>query len=83
MVLKNIKFIDYFPLGLSELPKIFTLPSSSKKGHFPYLFNTKGNENYIYPLPAKEYHSPNTMKPEEENKFLEWYKEHELDLFDM
>jgi G:T-mismatch repair DNA endonuclease (very short patch repair protein) len=86
MEVGNIKFIDslnYFPMPLKSLPKAFGLGDDFKKGYFPHLFNTKANENYVGPLPAIEYYSPDTMKEGDRNKFLEWYEEHKNDVFDM
>ena len=51
--LNTVKILDslnYLPFPLSALPKAFGLPET--KGHFPYLFNTAANLNYIGPMPA-------------------------------
>ena len=65
MQVGNVKFIDslnYFPMGLSKLPKAFGLGDKFKKGYFPHLFNKLENENYIGLLPAIEYYNPDEMK---------------------
>ena len=73
----NIKFIDslnFIPMGLSQFPKTFGM-SELCKGYFPHLFNRKENENYIGPIPAEPYYTPNSMKPESRKAFRVWYKE--------
>lgn len=81
----NVRFIDslnFFPMALSALPQAFGLPSSSKKGYFPHLFNTKENENYVGPLPDQSYYCIDAMKgndnkedDSEYNRFVKWYDE--------
>ncbi|XP_018573827.1 uncharacterized protein LOC108912895 [Anoplophora glabripennis] len=86
MVVENVKFLDslnYFPMPLTKLPKAFGLGDDFKKGYFPHLFNTEENQNYVGPLPAVEYYSPDTMKEEDRKKFLSWYEDHKSDEFDM
>ena len=86
MRLGNLKFIDslnYFPMALSKLPKAFGLCDSFKKGYFPHLFNTADNQTYIGPLPPIEFYSPDSMKEEDRDNFLQWYKEHKNDQFNM
>lgn len=84
MAVENISFLDsinYFPMALAKLPKAFEL-EELKKGYFPHLFNTLKNQNYVGPLPAVEFYSPDTMKTEDREKFLEWYKENQNNTFD-
>ncbi|KAJ8970482.1 hypothetical protein NQ317_016238 [Molorchus minor] len=86
MVVKNVKFLDslnYFPIALSKLPKAFGLGDNLKKGYFPHLFNTMENENYAGTLPDAKYYSPDTMRPEDRTKFLEWYENHKSDEFNL
>ena len=83
----NLKIIDssnFIDGPLSDFPKTFGL-TELKKGYFPHLFNTKENESYVGPIPAKEYYCYNQMKPEAREKFLEWYlqKVQENYIFDM
>lgn len=71
----NLKIIDssnFIQGPLADFPKTFGL-SELKKGYFPHLFNTKENENYIGPIPDKEFYCYNQMKPEGRKNFLEWY----------
>jgi len=71
----NIRIIDshnFVPFPLAAFPKTFGL-TELKKGYFPHLFNTPENENYIGPIPAKEYYCFDTMTPENRNKFIEWH----------
>lgn len=52
----NVRFVDslnYFPMPLSALPKAFDLPPEKKKGYFPHLFNTIGNQEYKGAMPPK------------------------------
>lgn len=45
-------------------------------GWFPYLFNTKENQNYDGPLPDQWYFNPSGMKPKQRLEFGKWYCEH-------
>lgn len=80
----NLRFIDslnYFPMRLADLPKAFDLLPSFKKGYFPHLFNRLENQKYIGPMPSINYYSPDTMKVEDRNIFLNWYEEHKNNTF--
>jgi len=60
----GLRFIDtlnYINNRLSELPKIFGI-ENSKKGTFPFLFNTRENFDYIGSIPAKEFYGIDRMK---------------------
>ena len=57
------------PFG--KLPKAFGLPST--KIYFPHLFDTLENQNYVGPLPDEKFYSPDTMSPDEREKFTEWH----------
>lgn len=86
MTIGNIKFLDslnYFPMPLGKLPRAFELGGEFKKGYFPHFFNTTENENYIGALPPVEYYSPDTMKTEDRNIFLQWYNKHKNNEFNM
>ncbi|KAJ8953532.1 hypothetical protein NQ317_000050 [Molorchus minor] len=86
MKLENVKFIDslnYFPIALSKLPKVFDLGPELKKGYFPHLFNTEANKNYVGPLPPVAYYDPDNMKEVAREKFLQWYEEHKSSEFNM
>lgn len=82
----NVKFIDslnYFPMALSKLPKAFGLGDHFKKGYFPHLFNTLENQNYVGPTPDMKFYSPDTMKADDREKFLNWHEQHKNDVFDI
>ncbi|XP_031635355.1 uncharacterized protein LOC116348474 [Contarinia nasturtii] len=53
---------------------MFSLNTSSK-GHYPHYFNTAENFNYVGPIPNIEYYDPDSMKPKDKQKFIEWYNE--------
>jgi len=78
MTVGRTKFVDsvnYMPMALAELPKAFGLQGDSVKGTFPHLFNTIENQNYVGPLPALHYYSPDQMKDEDRKRFLAWHAE--------
>lgn len=77
MTFENLKFLDtfnYFHLALSSLPKAYGLEGIAK-GWFPHRFNLPENQNYVGPIPPADNFSPETMRPEERVKFLQWYDE--------
>jgi len=61
----KVRFIDslnHIQSSLANFPKTFGLDQSQfKKGYFPYIFMTEGNENYVGPLPAIEMFEPEHM----------------------
>jgi len=67
--IKIIHSHNFISAPLSPFPKTFRL-KELKKGFFPFLFNTDENENYVGPIPAKEYYCYNTMKPKVRKKFI-------------
>ncbi|XP_031338143.1 uncharacterized protein LOC116167047 [Photinus pyralis] len=75
MFLNNVRFLDslnYFSMALSKLPKVFDL-TELKKGYFPHLFNTSGNQNYIGPMPPIEAFDPDNLKFNEREALLAWH----------
>ena len=66
--------LNYLPMALAALPKAFNI-KELKKGYYPYLFNTKENENYVGPYPDASFYCPDQMKTEEREKFLKWHSE--------
>jgi len=73
MTIGRTKFIDsvnYIPMRLSDLPKVFALRDITGKSTFSHLFNTKKNQTYISPLPDARYYSPEQMKPADHEQFL-------------
>jgi hypothetical protein len=80
----NIRFIDslnFLPMGLAELPKAFDLTELSK-GHWPFYFNTKSNQNYIGPYPSMYMYGVNSMSKIDRSDFLTWYATLEGKVFD-
>ncbi|XP_054283566.1 uncharacterized protein LOC129000629 [Macrosteles quadrilineatus] len=76
MEIDNVRFVDslsYFPMPLAALPKAFDLPPEKKKGYFPHLFNTLENQNYVGPMPAKEFYCPESMFEKSHKDFENWY----------
>ena len=72
----KIRFIDSINFvndALETFPKTFGL-KELKKGYFPHIFNTRGNQNYVGAIPAK-YYDPDHMKPSKREAFLKWYDE--------
>ncbi|XP_043272012.1 uncharacterized protein [Venturia canescens] len=67
--------LNYFHMPLSALPKSFGLKTALAKGSFPHLFNRPENQNYIGPMPPAADYSPDTMRPEERERFFAWYNE--------
>jgi len=69
MIIRRTKFIDrvnYILICLSDL--LFGLRSTSDKGAFPHLFNTKENQSYIGLI--TRYYFPEKMKLDDCKKFL-------------
>ena len=70
----NIRFFDllnFVPMKVANFSKTFGIEELSK-GHFPHLFNTKGNDNYVGPIPPLPYYNPNRMNPKDK-AFLAWH----------
>ena len=82
----KIRFIDslnFIPMALADMPKAFG-ENELAKGYFPHLYNTRENQSSILPhLPDIKYYNPDGMKPEARDKFLEWYKIHANEHFDL
>ena len=73
----KLKFLDslnFIPMPLKKFPKSFGV-NELKKGYFPHLFNTIGNQDYIGKMPDKNYFDPDGMLPSERADFLKWYEE--------
>lgn len=80
---KGVRFVDslnYTMCALANLPAMFGLPPSNKKGYFPHLFNTRANQAYVGALPAARYYSPDTMTQAKREEFFKWYNEQPQDL---
>lgn len=61
--------MNFLPFPLASLPKAFGF--SEEKGFFPFLFNTKTNENYVGTYPDAKYYCPERMK--DSSSFEKWY----------
>ena len=73
----KIRFIDslsFFQMPLAAFPKTFGL-TELKKGYFPHKFNIPEHQEYVGAIPAIDYYMPETMSPEERQKFETWHKE--------
>ena len=72
-----IRFIDslslsFFQFPLSQFPKTFGL-TELKKGFFPLLFYRPENQDYVGPIPNKDWFMPESMKVEMLNEFIKWH----------
>jgi len=80
LALGKTVFIDslsFLPGSLAALAKSFAGDVPMEKGHFPHLFNTPQNQNYVGPLPAKEYFDISfaVRTDADLQKFNTWYDE--------
>ena len=86
----NIQLLDslnFLNMALSQLPKSFELVEM-KKGYFPHLYNTQENnmlesKKHLMRLLNPSYYDIDNMHKEARDKFLQWYKIHWQDPFDM
>lgn len=82
-LIKMIYSINFLPMALSKLPKMFGL-SELATAYFPHLYNRKDNQQVILSqLPDVEYYIPNAMKPEDRKVFLSWYAENKDNPFNI
>ena len=71
-----LKFIDsmcFLQMALGNFVEAFGL-KELKKGFFPHFFNIKEHEDYVDPMPAKDYNDPEGMKPKRRAEFMTWYQ---------
>jgi len=61
--------------SLKNLPKMFGLDISIRKGDFPYLFNIPENQDYEGPLPDPSFYEVDRKKGIEKERFLNWHRE--------
>lgn len=77
MTYGKVTFMDtllHLPASLDELPKMFGLDTTQfKKGYFPYRFNLPENQQYIGPMPPKEYYDPEMKSTKTRKAFEIWY----------
>ena len=82
----DMKFIDsmnFIPMALSKLPGAFGLTELAK-GYFPHFFNTRANQGKVLShLPEMKSYNPDSMKPTNRQKFVDWYYKHQHDAFDL
>ncbi|XP_065436103.1 uncharacterized protein LOC135979895 isoform X1 [Chrysemys picta bellii] len=79
----GIRFIDslnFLPMKLSKLPQAMGFEGC--KGYFPHFFNTLENQNYVGPMPGRK-HGVESMMPKEKAEFLDWYRDHSSEVFDL
>ena len=75
MSLDHIKFIDsmaFLQMSLASFTKAFGL-QELKKGFFPHFFNRAEFQQYVGPMPARDYYDPKSMKPDRKQQFETWY----------
>jgi hypothetical protein len=73
----NLRFIDslnHISMALAKMPKAYGIKNVDK-GTFPHLFNIPENQNYVGPLPPREYYDPESMSFGNMLEFNEWYSE--------
>ena len=80
--LRIIDSANFIPAPLATFSKTFGL-TELKKGHFPYLFNTRANQDYVGPWPSIEYYCPDEKKTKDRQALLKWYEEQKDKVFDM
>lgn len=77
-----IDSINFLPMALAKLPKVFGF-TELKTEYFPHLFNRKENQFVVQnKLPDIQYYNVDSMKPEDRDKSMAWYSEHQNDVFD-
>jgi hypothetical protein len=69
---------NYISQSLSSMPKMFGFEELNK-GYFPHYFNLPNFQDYIGPIPDKEWFGYMEKKPEEQEKFLAWYEKQVAD----
>ena len=71
----SIRFIDSLNFvhdRLSAFPKTFGM-TELKKGYFPHYFNTRRNQNYMGPIPAKRCFGVDQMRLSVRKDLLKWH----------
>ena len=80
-IVNDITLIDsynYISQGLANTPKMFGF-EEMHKGYFPHFFNLPPFQDYIGPIPDKEWYGYMEKKPDEQEKFLVWYNQQVAD----
>ena len=73
----NITFKDsmcFLQMPLSSFPKAFGLTEQTK-GFFPHFFNKQENQDYVGPIPVRDYYDPEGMSKSRKEEFEKWYAE--------
>ena len=76
-IFNDITLIDsynYISQGLSTMPKMFGFEELNK-GYFPHFFNLPPFQDYIGPVPDKEWYGYMEMKPKQQQDFLKWHNQ--------
>ena len=74
----DVKLVDsylFMPMALAEFSNTFGF--ADNKGHFPHLFNTKQNQDYVGCLPPIDAFGIGNMNEEKKTALVAWYKENE------
>ena len=72
--IKLIDSMSFPPMPLSGFTKAFGL-LELRKGFFPHFFNTLENQQYVGPMPARDYYNPKGMSSSRKAEFEQWYEE--------
>jgi len=70
MIVENLYFLDslnFLPMSVKSMPKSFDL--TSKKGYYPYFFNTADNLDYVGPYPEPKFCGETTCQSRSEHNF--------------
>ena len=74
----DVKLVDsylFMPMALAEFSNTFGL--TDNKGHFPHLFNTKQNQDYVGRLPPIDAFGIGSMNDEKKKALVAWYTANE------
>ena len=80
-VMRIIDSLNFLPMALSQMPKVFNL-SNIRKGTFPVFFNKPENWGYKGPLPPMEMYGVNKMSTKAREDFITWYNDQNGYVFD-
>ena len=64
--------MSFFQMKLAKFPKTFGV-TELKKGYFPRLFNTDGQQMYVGSLPNEHYYMPDRMSVDDRDAFRRWH----------
>ena len=63
---------NYISAALSTMPKMFGFEELNK-GYFPHYFNLPPFQDYVGPIPDKEWYGYMEMKPKQQQDFIKWH----------